>query len=87
MEHSVTLKALSLEPKQITKENTMQSRTPEGKHTKRFIILVAGPDKRYFRSGNDGLRGFFATKEEAQAALEPSKGLASTGLTYKVRQK
>ena len=65
----------------------MASRTAEGKHTKRFIIMVKGVVGGYTRSGNDGLRGFFATKEEAQAALDPQKGLISEGLTYKVRQK
>lgn len=64
----------------------MASRTAEGKHTKRFIIMVKSVGD-YSRSGNDGLRGFFATKEEAQAALDPQKGLISEGLTYKVRQK
>ena len=64
----------------------MTSRTAEGKHTTRFIIELKIFNK-FVRSANDGLRGFFATREEAQAALDPEKGLASEGLTYRVRQK
>ena len=66
----------------------MQSRTLEGKHTKRFIIeyknLLNG---KWQRSGNDGLGGFFATREEAQAAIDPAKELISDTLVYRVRQK
>jgi hypothetical protein len=64
----------------------MQSRTAEGKHTKRYIVLVAGEDKQYVRSGNPGLDGFFTTKEEAQKVLDASPN-KSQGLTYKIRQK
>ena len=65
----------------------MASRTPEGKHVTRFIILVAaGEDKQFVRSGDDGLTGFFLTKEEAQAALD-TPGNKSEGLTYRIRQK
>lgn len=66
----------------------MASRTPEGKHVTRFIIMVKSyGGGEYCRSGNYGLSGFFLTREEAQAALDPQKGLASEGVTYKVRQK
>jgi hypothetical protein len=63
----------------------MQSRTPEGKHTKRFIVLMK--DEYYgtwVRSGNNVISGFFPTKEEAQEAI---KLYGSAGLTYRVRQK
>ena len=64
----------------------MASRTAEGKHTTRFIIeFKYGND--WVRSINDGLTGHFPTREAAQAALDPEKGLASEGLTYRVRQK
>ena len=63
----------------------MTSRTPEGKHTKRFIVLVKGVyGGTYYRSGNVVINGFFATKEEAQAAIVLH---GSPGMTYKVRQK
>lgn len=62
----------------------MLSRTPEGKHTKRFIVLVKGVYGKYYRSGNVVINGFFATKEEAQAAIVLH---GSPGMTYKVRQK
>lgn len=65
----------------------MASRTADGKHVTRFIIMVKSDGGEYCRSGNDGLSGFFLTREEAQAALDPQKGLTSEGLTYKVRQK
>jgi len=68
----------------------MQSRTLEGKHTKRFIIEFKGPvyeTRKWNRSQNDGLQGFFATREEAQAAIDPTKGLISDTLDYRVRQK
>ena len=44
----------------------MTSRTPEGKHTKRFIVLVKGVYGTYHRSGNVVINGFFDTKEEAR---------------------
>jgi hypothetical protein len=54
---------------------TMASRTADGKHTKRFIILKKGlSDLEFTRSYN--LSGFYETKERAQAAI-----------SYKVRQK
>ena len=68
----------------------MQSRTLEGKHTKRFIIEYKDPvygNGKWNRSENDGLEGFFATREEAQAAIDPAKGLISDTLDYRVRQK
>jgi hypothetical protein len=63
----------------------MQSRTAEGKHTKRFIIEVRGSNGNWFRSGNRGLRGFFSTREEANLAL--ATGAPSPDVQYKVRQK
>lgn len=63
----------------------MKSRTADGKHTKRFIVLVKDDFYgKYIRSGNDVIEGFFATKEEALKAV---KLHGSAGLTYKVRQK
>jgi hypothetical protein len=61
----------------------MVSRTPEGKHTKRFIVM-AGDAGEQFRSGNDGLREAFSTREAAQEAITK---FGSRGVTYKVRQK
>ena len=53
-------------------------------HEKRFIIEVnIGGD--WQRSGNYGLQGFFATREEANIAL--AKGDKAPHLTYRVRQK
>jgi septal ring-binding cell division protein DamX len=65
----------------------MLSRTPEGKHTKRFIVLKkseSNGDTKYVRSVV--VSGFFPTKEEAQAAVE-ARGSKLEGTTYKVRQK
>ncbi|MGA3200693.1 MAG: hypothetical protein ABSD89_15005 [Halobacteriota archaeon] len=61
----------------------MTSRTPEEKHTKRFIIEfnLLG---RWRRSGNKGSSGFFATRKKAKAAMDI---YGSAGLTYRVRQK
>jgi len=53
-------------------------------HEKRFIIEAKGAN-RWFRSGNDGLRGFFATRQEANKAL--ANGEKSYGVEYRVRQK
>ena len=64
----------------------MTSRTAEGKHTKRFIIELKNFDGKWIRSGNFGLSGFFATREEAQAALNVPNA-ASTGSKYRVRMK
>ena len=53
-------------------------------HEKRFIIefnLLGG----WQRSRNNGLQGFFATREEANIAL--AKGNKSHSLPYRVRQK
>ena len=64
----------------------MQSRTPEGKHTTRFIIEVQGGDDGiWVRSVNDGLTGHFPTREAAQSALDT--GDKSEGLVYRIRQK
>jgi hypothetical protein len=43
----------------------MASRTPEGKHTKRFIIefQLFG---EWVRSGNTGIAGFFETRVEGE---------------------
>ena len=61
----------------------MQSRTPEGKHTKRFIVLLKlDAGKTYIRS--DSIPEFFATREAAQAAVT-TRG--SSNCTYKIRQK
>jgi hypothetical protein len=61
----------------------MQSRTPEGKHTKRFIVLRKSLiDGKYERSVN--IPEFFPTREEAQAAVAQR---GDAGITYKVRQK
>jgi hypothetical protein len=63
----------------------MQSRTAEGKHTKRFIIEVEHLSGEWQRSINEGLQGFYSTREAAQAAL--TVGTKSENLTYRIRQK
>ena len=65
----------------------MTSRTPEGKHTKRFIIEVKIPSlgNKFTRSSNFGHTGFFETREAAQSALTPES--TADGFTYRVRQK
>lgn len=63
----------------------MASRTPEGKHTPRFIVQYKSElDKTTYRSGNSGLSGHFPTRELAQAAI---KEFGSEGINYTVRQK
>lgn len=55
-------------------------------HEKRFIIeLKSLSTGRWKRSGNTRLFKFFATREEAHAALTPEN--CSEGLVYHVRQK
>jgi hypothetical protein len=54
-------------------------------HEKRFIIEVNIVPCGWARSGNYGLQGFFATREEANIAL--AKGDKAPHLTYRVRQK
>jgi hypothetical protein len=64
------------------------SRTAEGKHTPRFIIEVyMEASQRWVRSSNDGITGYFATRDDAQFALSHTLGYASTDLKYRVRQK
>ena len=60
----------------------MQSRTPEGKHTKRFIVLLKLYANNTVRSQN--IPEFFATKEEAQAAIADR---GAKDCEYRVRQK
>jgi hypothetical protein len=59
----------------------MQSRTPEGKHTKRYIVLEKNSDGKFVRSTL--IPNFFETKEGAVAVVNtfpvPSE--------FKVRQK
>lgn len=64
----------------------MVSRTPEGKHTKRFIVerKMSDGSNKWTRSGNSSISGFFETKEAAQEALKTG---ASEGIQYRVRQK
>ena len=65
----------------------MASRTPEGKHTKRFIVLKkseSNGDTAFTRSYN--VPGFFETRELAQAAIDAS-GSKNPTTQYKVRQK
>lgn len=62
----------------------MKSRTAEGKHTPRFIVQFTSEGGNIYRSGNRGLRGFFATRKAAQAAIAT---YGSQGIDYKVRQK
>ena len=65
----------------------MKSRTADGKHTKRFIVLVnSDSDGKYIRSGNNVIEGFFPTKKEALKAVK-LHGSAGLGLKYKVIQK
>ena len=65
----------------------MQSRTAEGKHTKRFIVLkksVLNGDEKYIRSVN--IPEYFETKELALVAIEARRSEVPT-TQYKVRQK
>ena len=71
----------------------MASRTPEGKHVTRFIVLKKNSeDTKFVRSYN--VPQFFATRELAQAAVEGIQQAAVEGIQqrypnvqYKVRQK
>lgn len=67
----------------------MTSRTSKGKHTKHFIIEVRfGLGPSWYRSQRIGLKGLFATREGAKAALNPcKKEFVSSDLEYRVRQK
>ena len=70
---------------QITKENNMASRTAEGKHTTRFIVLTKGyAGLAWTRSIS--MPGFYATKEEAQNAISGKQNWFP-GVQFKVRQK
>jgi hypothetical protein len=65
----------------------MTSRTPEGKHTKRFIVLKKSKnngDTKFIRSVT--IPEYFETKELALEAIA-KLGVKAEGLTYKVRQK
>jgi hypothetical protein len=61
----------------------MVSRTPEGKHTKRFIIerQLGDGSGRYTRSGD--YPSFYETKGAAQEVIKAN----TNGCTYRVRQK
>ena len=61
------------------------SRTPEGKHVKRFIVLKkAHFDEKFTRSAS--LPGYYLTKEEAQAAVAANQHNFPE-VAYKIRQK
>ena len=63
----------------------MASRTPEGKHTKRYIVLKKNDtDEKFVRSY--GIPQFFLTREEAQAAVDKIQTLYPT-VSYRIRQK
>ena len=59
----------------------MTSRTPEGKHTKRFIVLKKELNG-YIRSNT--ISQAYPTREEAQSAINT---LGTPGVEYKIRQK
>ena len=62
----------------------MASRTPEGKHVTRFIVLKKNPaDTEFVRSNT--VPGHFETRELAQAAADESK-LQYPSVQYKVSQ-
>lgn len=67
----------------------MASRTPEGKHVARFIVLKkAVGEEKYTRSVS--LPGFYLNRVEAEqavAAYQLHYPVASYNATYKVRQK
>src|ERR1039457_6942385 len=68
-------------------EYNMTSRTPEGKHVTRFIVLKKSAnmgDSKFIRSIN--IPEAFETKEAAQTAID-TRGVVADGLQYKVRQK
>jgi hypothetical protein len=83
---TLATETLSLEPKLKYKgEYNMASRTPEGKHVTRFIVLKkALSDEKFVRSYN--IPEFFATREEAQAAIVKGRS-DNQDVQYKVRQK
>jgi hypothetical protein len=63
----------------------MTSRTAEGKHTKRFIVLKKGAsDTSFVRSKN--IPEAFETRELAEAAVVERRSPVEITL-YKVRQK
>lgn len=63
----------------------MTSRTPEGKHTKRFIVLKKNEaDGRYIRSYS--IPEAFATRELAEAAVIERRSI-NQNVLYKIRQK
>ena len=63
----------------------MASRTPEGKHTPRYIVLkkILGEEK-YTRSAS--LSGYYLTRAGAEAAVAEVQPLFPT-VQYKIRQK
>jgi len=64
----------------------MASRTPEGKHTKRFIIeYYSEVNQKWVRSHNEGHPKPFATREVAQAAFTPES--TDDGFNYRIRMK
>lgn len=66
----------------------MTSRTSEGKHSTRFIIEVKDDTlNKFFRTGREGISGFYSTREEAADAINIGKGFDPQGMTYRVRQK
>jgi hypothetical protein len=63
----------------------MASRTPEGKHTKRYIVLKKnGTDTKFVRSYS--IPGFFATRDEALAVVAERQKFYPN-VQYRVRQK
>ena len=63
----------------------MASRTPEGKHVTRFIVLKKSQfDEKFVRS--NAVPGHFETRELAQAAADEAKDKYPE-VQYKVRQK
>ena len=63
----------------------MASRTAEGKHTTRFIILTKGYEGLVW-TRSISMPGFYATKEEAQNAIREKQDWFP-GVPFKVRQK
>jgi hypothetical protein len=63
----------------------MTSRTPEGKHVARFIILKKAQGKEKFVRSMS-LPGFYLTRAEAETAVNNNQG-QFPNVQYKIRQK
>jgi hypothetical protein len=69
----------------LKRRKHMASRTPEGKHTKRFIVLERNEKGKFVRSAL--IPAFYETKDTARFDVDNFVKESGLNIEFKIRQK